>query len=415
MTTRANPKSHSFYYAVGMVFYLVCQWLTTVIVTRMDLTSGGILTLAIAVTNPFSAIALFTMRAYQVSDIDNRFSSRTYVTARLLTMLFSLALCVSFTLMNGYTGVSRACILLYMGLRLCEALVDVFQGIEQKTGHLDMVGRSFIARGLASTIGFFSVFVATHYLPLALLAMAACSLVVVVVYDIRICRRFVAIKPQFDWRALGQLALACLPLTINSFLVSRIGTLPSTTLEAAASHEIVGIYGALNAPCIIVQTAGSFIFNPLIPHFAEKIKNRQKQSLLRQFFKSILIILSITLVCTIGSWLLGEWGLTLLFGKDVAAYAFLLPQMVLVSGFITLTWFCALQLTILRYYAGLLITNFFTLIVTSLACQYLITQGGLVYAPASLAVGIAFQAALYGYFLWRKYHQIFADKPLSNT
>lgn len=201
--------------------------------------------------------------------------------------------------------------------------------------------------------------------------------------------------------------MACLPLTLNSFLISHTSALPSLALEAHASAAIVGIYGALNAPCIIVQTAGSFIFNPLIPQFALKIKNRQKQALLKQFFVSVAVITAISLICGLGSWILGPWGLNLLFGSEVADYAGLLPSMVLVSGFITLTWFFALLLIIQRCYHGLLITNVLSTAVTWIACDMLIPQGGIAYAPGALAIGILVRAVLYVFFLWRGYVKLF--------
>lgn len=407
MTQSVSFKKQSLYYAVGMVFYLACQWLTTVLVTRMDLVQGGILTLAIAMTNPFSAIALFSMRAYQVSDIDGKFSNGIYIASRLISMLFSGFLCFVYALHNRHDPFTIGCILLYMGLRLCEAWVDVYQGIEHKAGRLDIVGRSFLLRGFLSTGGFFLVFAITRNLLWGLIAMVVLSLVSISFYDVIQCHRLGPIRPQFDKKLLLKLFVACLPLTLNSFLISHTSALPSLALEAHASAAIVGIYGALNAPCIIVQTAGSFIFNPLIPQFALKIKNRQKQALLKQFFVSVAVITAISLICGLGSWILGPWGLNLLFGSEVADYAGLLPSMVLVSGFITLTWFFALLLIIQRCYHGLLITNVLSTAVTWIACDMLIPQGGIAYAPGALAIGILVRAVLYVFFLWRGYVKLF--------
>lgn len=407
MTKTVSFKTQSLYYAVGMFFYLGCQWLTSVLITRMSLAAGGILTLAIAVTNPFSAIALYSMRAYQVSDIDDRFSSGVYIASRLLTMGLAVILCTAYALWNRYDPLMFTCVLLYMGLRLCEAMADVFQGISHKGGRLDIVGRSFILRGILSTGGFFAVWAATQDMALSMLAMAGLSLAGVLLYDLPQSSRLASIRPVFDWQALWQLGLACLPLTINTFLISHTGALPSTTLEAYADKASIGIYGALSMPCTIIQMAGSFIFNPMIPRFAEMIKNRRKEPLQRQFLMSIGIILGLTLLCSLAAWLLGPWALTLVFNAEVASYAPLLPQLIMVSGLITLTWFFALFLIIVRSYSGLLITNAATLACTWVLCRHMIPAGGVASVPLAMGLGITCRAVLYAVFLFRSYRKTF--------
>ena len=50
-------------YSTGMVFYLACQWLTIILVSNLSGNTGaGIYNLAISISNPFSAIALYGIR-----------------------------------------------------------------------------------------------------------------------------------------------------------------------------------------------------------------------------------------------------------------------------------------------------------------------------------------------------------------
>ena len=142
-------------YSTGMVFYLACQWISIILVSNLSGNTGaGVYNLAISISNPFSAIALYGIRAYQVSDIDDRFSGRIYVTSRVVTAGLAFLLCSGRVLISGYDVHTSVCILAYMLLRVAEAAADVFQGIEQKGDRMDAVGISFYLRGIVTTAVF---------------------------------------------------------------------------------------------------------------------------------------------------------------------------------------------------------------------------------------------------------------------
>ena len=107
---------------------------------------------------------------------------------------------------------------------------------------------------------------------LSMLAMPLASFVVIWLYDSRLSAKITSIKPQFDWKAIGALLWICLPLTLNTYMVSELATIPKTVLERSWGSDMLGIYGSIAAPGIIVQTAGSFLFNPVIPVLAEDLQ-----------------------------------------------------------------------------------------------------------------------------------------------
>ena len=125
--------------SVGSMFYLVCQWLTTVLVVQLSsYADAGNLSLAASITNVFYTISTFGIRIFQVSDIENKYSTSFYVTTRLVTCLASLVLCTGFVLLNAsYSVEQMLCIIIYMAFRLSESFVDVLQGIQQKEQRMD--------------------------------------------------------------------------------------------------------------------------------------------------------------------------------------------------------------------------------------------------------------------------------------
>ena len=70
-------KANMFWNSFGSIVYLGCQWLITILVVRLSTgyEDAGALALGMAVSNVFSPIGYFKVRTYQVSDVNNRFSS----------------------------------------------------------------------------------------------------------------------------------------------------------------------------------------------------------------------------------------------------------------------------------------------------------------------------------------------------
>lgn len=70
MGQQENIKKNVIWNTCGSVFYSLCQWLLTAIVIRgASYEAGGVLSLAMTTSSSFSAISLFSMRNYQVSDL----------------------------------------------------------------------------------------------------------------------------------------------------------------------------------------------------------------------------------------------------------------------------------------------------------------------------------------------------------
>ena len=89
------------YTSAGSLTYLACQWLINVLAVRLgSYADGGMLSLAVTVTNVFSVLATFSLRVYQASDVTGRFSASRYISTRVMTGLAGMALCMAFVAAN---------------------------------------------------------------------------------------------------------------------------------------------------------------------------------------------------------------------------------------------------------------------------------------------------------------------------
>ena len=76
---RQSIGKNMLFNSVGSLFYLMCQWLVTVLSTRLgSFETCGVLTLAISITNVFYVVSTFSLRVFQVSDTNGKYPPGRY-------------------------------------------------------------------------------------------------------------------------------------------------------------------------------------------------------------------------------------------------------------------------------------------------------------------------------------------------
>lgn len=315
-------KKNMLWNALGNIVYLGCQWLVTVLVTRLaGYEDAGVLSLAMSISATFQSLALFGIRNYQISDINEKYSDSCYVGLRNLTCVSALVLCMLFSIANDYDTDTLMAILCFMVFRVSENYSDVLHGILQKNGKLYMAGQSFLIRGIATLVGFLIGFYFFGTLNGELATMAVLSVCVTVFIDF-ICAKKTSEFVAYDH--IGKcfnLAAETLPLCIYIFLNSTIATVPKYILEKMSSEELLGIYSSIFAPALLVQAAAQYIYMPFIPKFAAMYNEGDIKGFKSLSNKIVLIILGIGILILAACIPFGKWALTLLFTESIEPYS----------------------------------------------------------------------------------------------
>lgn len=355
------------WYSVGSTIYMFGMWIISFLVVIIsDESNAGMLGIAMTVTNVLFTVSVWGMRAYQVSDLQNKFSDNTYIMSRLVTCAVSLAACVVFVILKGYTLVEAACILLYMVFRISEALVDVYNGIVQKHWRMDIIGKSYIARMILTVASFSLVLKFTGSLLLAIAAMMLCSYAVIFSYDIVQTIKIAKVKIKLDFHGIDKLLIACAPLIVCAFLYSFNVLIPRLIVEDTYGKAIFGCYSSIAAPVLIIQLLASFIYAPLIPLFSKSHAENNTRAFASLLTKTILIILGLSVIAVIGCYFFGDWGLSLLYSSKpkVLEYSHLLVPTVLAAIGTAFVWLLNNVITAIRQIKFL----FFSAIVGSIVC-----------------------------------------------
>ncbi len=406
-------KRNLLFNTVGNLVYFACQWLVTgFFVNRLaasaadGIYNGGLLNTAMAVTNVFLTLASFGMRTFQVSDIQNQYSQRTYIASRLFTIGGSLALCGGYTVLIGYTGEQAACIALYLLYKLLESLTDVFHGCCQKRERMDVIGISYAARGVLTVAAFCGVYAVCGRLFPALAAMTALCWVFSLWYDVWRTRPYYVDAPRAPFSRVWPLLLECLPLVIYSFCNTAASSIPKLVLERICGTGVMGIYSYVNSPVLILQVGVAFLFTPFITVFAGRLAAGDKAGFLKTALLISLGVCGIGLAGLLGVRLLGRWGLNLLYGEEIAAHAGLLVPMVICTALTSLVLFYCMLLTVLRDMKGLILGNLLGLVVSAAVSAPLVRGFAMFGASYATMLTLAAQCAaliLFGLRALRRY------------
>ena len=396
---KKSVQQNMIFNTVGSLIYYVCQWLMSVVIVRISgYEDAGILSLAMTVTASPAIVGLFNIRSYQVSDIDGQYSNKTYIQSRMYTNLLSYLVCLVMVLVGGYSLQKAAVILIFMLFKVAEGFADVYYGIEQKWERMDYAGISMTIRGIGTIILFVAGFLITGSLLFSVVAIAAFSFAVILLYDRRIVKRWETAEEKTGWQEIKMLLITCLPLAIVAFLNNLSINLPKIYLEQYFGSEVMGYYNSVASPTVVVQLAATTIFAPLVPVLTLEYNQGNKDKFLGILKKFGGLVLGLSVFCLIGAKLLGRWGLVLLFQESIEPYVYLFVPVIIVSILIAVNASLFSLCTLLReirtqYIIGVAgVVSAWILALTVVKTQSMM---GVVYALiGTLVIQIAIQVAL---------------------
>lgn len=339
MDTKANNvRKNMIFSTVGSTVYFACQWLLLVLIVWLsDYKQAGILSLATSVTASPAIIALYSVRNYQVSDIEGKYENSTYFISRIVSSILSMMVCIIMIAIGNYTLYKTLVIIIYMIFKIIEAFADYYYGLEQKFDRMDYSGISMIIRGVGTLIVFIISFLIFSDLFVSLVLMSCFSALVIVFYDVKINRNHYGYnKFSGDWSQVKRLMIECFPLALVAYLNNFAVMIPRLFLERYYGEEIMGYYSSVASPTSVIQLFATSLFAPLIVtltlYFNEK-NTKAFVSILIKFFVAAIIV---SVIGVIAAFFLGEWVLVLLFKPEIKPYVYLFVPVIIMTVFMAL-------------------------------------------------------------------------------
>ena len=381
-----------FYNTFGNIFYSFCQWLITIVVVYLEnyeFGAAGILSLAMTTSSSFSAISLFSMRNYQISDTKGEFAQGQYVSSRIITCAAALVACIIYAI-PGNNLFQILCIAAFMLVRIAESFADVLFGVDQMHDRYGLICLSCTLRGIMTAGSFIVVMRMTHNLVLTLFTMAVLNLLIVVIIDVRMTFKLEKIIIKLKDKSLIKLFKQCLPLVVFTFLLSLVNLIPKQVLNMVLGEDALGVYSSIASPTLVVQVFASVAFAPFIPKLAQLLEQKEYDKFLKiQRFTYIGLVVLAGVVLA-GAALLGRPALFLLFKEDILEYYDLFIPIVCCTILLAGVWVIDAIVVTVRRLKILLIgmaVDFVILCLITYPCITIYGQNGTSYAQI-IALGL---------------------------
>lgn len=393
-------KKSIIYNSIGSAVYLFCQWLITFVVVWISgYETAGILSIAMSVSTTFCVIATFNMRNYQASDINGKYSEKTYLISRAVTSIVAVVITLIYSIIKNFSLFQILCINVYMFFKISEALVDILHGSIQKKWRFDIIGISYFIRGILSIVLFFIGLYFTNNLLIAIALMTLGVYIFILLYDVKKYKSEFKEYGNFKKIYLLQLLMQCAPLVLYGLVFSYVSMYPRITAEQIYGTKMLGYYASVATPALIIQVAATFIFNPLISLFADYYNKKDFRRFNITMWKILILILLFGFSGLIVSHFIAPCGLKILFGKEILNYAYLFGGVIVVSTLTAIIWFMGMILIVIRNYKILLSGSLFTLIAVYILTPILIGKYGLNGINITLIICYILQIVIYLFFI----------------
>ena len=351
--TSINRRAFIWNTISGMVFAMQSAIVLIFISHFLPRNDAGVFTIAYALANLFYTMGKYGVRNYQVTDVREKSRFSEYLRVRVYTVLGSLAVLAIYLavqgIRGGYTGEKIAAIVAICLWKMVDAVEDVYYGMYQQKGRLDIGAKNYSVRLIASTV----VLCALIALRMSLLA----AVIVTTVFSIALaallihasCSAFRESHRRVRSRAVREILRVCLPLFVGTSLSIFVGNLPKYLIDWYLDESTQAIFGYIMMPAFVISMLNQFVYQPIIRSLGELWQNGERKRFISRVLKQYLVVLGITLVVMAGGALLGIPVLSLMYNVDLAPYKVEFLLLLLGGGIYALVTFVMVPITAMRF------------------------------------------------------------------
>lgn len=294
---------------------------------------GGIFAIAFAVAQQFQTIGQYETRVFQATDVKKEFSFGVYFATKIITCSIMVSCIIIYAFIaNGVSTIGLIFILVGL-IRFFDAFEDVFHGLFQQEGRLDLAGKAYFFRTLITTISFFIGIVLSKSLIAGCAIAVLASIAAVIAFNIPTARKKTDIKPAFKPRLIKKLLLSCFPLFLGSFFFAYISNAPKYGIEFFMNPESQTYFAILFMPAMVINMIGGFLFKPLLTSMAKEWHAQNRRQFIKYIIFGFLASFGITLISILIAWPIGTPILSTIYGVDVNSFSLELIVLLCGGGF----------------------------------------------------------------------------------
>ncbi len=348
-TKEVNGKSKYFWYTLGCALFAVATLIMTIVVSRqVGEKTGGMFSIGLSIAQWLSTIGYFEVRTYQVTDVKGEYSFSDYFSFRLIMCIFAYAIAIAYVFINGYSPVKINIVLLLCLYKILEGIADVFEGEFQKNDRIDISGKSMFFRTLITVVVLTTSLMITKNILFTLILVNIFALISMLVLNIIPISYFAKLKFNIRIKTIIGLFLGCGPLAISTFINTYIINSSKLAVDRNMGDEYQLYYTAVFMPNMVINLFSGIVFKPMQTTMATYFADRKMSDFRKVVFKMISIIVSFTLICIIGAYIIGIPVLSAFYKVNLSTYKYVLLILLSAGGFNAINILLYYILTIMR-------------------------------------------------------------------
>ena len=400
MNNTPSQKSIYIWNLLGNFAAAAVSVLYLLIVSRMQTSEvADQFSLATSIGNLWIIIGQFQVRNYQATDVKSSHPFSAYYFTRLLTVTMMVISLFPYlwTINYDFTNNSVMIITWIIVYRVADAFSDLFQGYFQQHGRLDIAGKAMVYRYALSVLILLFGLLLSHSMVLTLFALALFNLFFVFSYDYAHFKLFdkLSFRNSFSRNTIEEsfkIIRVCFSLFIYGFLLTLVFNEAKLSISGAYAKGIVEAgaqrdYNILFMPVFFMSLC-ILVVRPLITQMAELWQRKKFQVFYKMFLKILLLTLSIGIVITFLTYLIGVNVLSLIFGLDLLKYKLELTILVLSGVLYSFSIILENILIIMRKHYYLLSVYILMFIVTKMITTELVNKYQIMGASISFCIAM---------------------------
>ena len=384
-------KSEFIWNTLGSLVYSFLNSIILMFCTRLNGTEiAGMFSISYATGCILNAIGDMGIRIFQVTDTNRKYTFMDYLVTRIVAILLMILLGIIFVFASGYTNEKLYICLILIAIRVVDNLSETFQSEFQLNNRLDLAGKALLYRNLVEIVIFLIFDIITKNIYVSFGMMLISSIVILVIYDYRLVKKFAEFKLKYDKNKVKEILKQCLPLGLSTLVSMYVINAVKYSIDTYANNTMQTYYNILYMPTFVINLVSILLIKPFLKPFGEYWNNKEYG----KFIKIILGIIGILVVCTaiieVVCVFIGIPVLNLIYGVNLNEYKVHLLILIL-SGF-----FYAAS-TVLFYALGTIrkqrsttityiITAVFALIISNVMVSKLAMLGATIASTAIMVV-----------------------------
>ncbi|MBO3078327.1 oligosaccharide flippase family protein [Mammaliicoccus vitulinus] len=305
-------KNFSFAF-ISNIISSACKFLILLLIVKLGTPSEvGIYNYALIISAPVFLFTSLKIRSIQVTN--NNYKFNEYYSLIIILNIIALLIIVIISLIIERNIVAYSIIILST-IKVLDNLKEVIYGLYQKHENLKLVGISIIINNIFNLIIFSIVYYSTADLIMSLTMMFLISILVFLLYDLRVLKKNYNTKLEFniyknDFFAILILAI---PLSISSSLGALNTSIPRIILKNTNGEFYLGIFSAIAYILVLANLFANSISQVFLPRLSKYFH----QNNVEEFNKLANKLLVIGFIIGILTFLI-----TLFFGKLILNIGF---------------------------------------------------------------------------------------------